>query len=319
MSRRDFQILRTFPPTRPLVFKSTTNDSTINVRVLSSCCCRIGDKVLRIYDERFRKTHRSPEIYLDERCRDITGQVNSIFRLDANKIPDEDSNFWSSRAAWDFENDTQKPPPKEYMDNRGLLIISFAYKRGVHCASTPRQFVPLITKVRSLHNLGYVHGDIRAYNCVFSNASEAKPTGELIDFDFGGKDRRRTYPPGYKPELPDGERFGEAEQLIEMWHDWYALGRLIFHVHQFKQVQNIPMDMEVLRSLSCAIHDLSNDMATSEPNIDDLVELLDDEDLNKYYYVEPNIKFRKQLNDFGQAANTMIATNLRGTGSPQKG
>jgi len=165
----------------------------------------------------------------------------------------------------------------------------------------------------------------------FSNDSdtEGNPTGELIDFDFGGKYGTRTYPPGYKGELPDGDRIGKEEEPIEMWHDWYALGRLIFIVHRFKQVQNIPTDMEVLMSVNLEktvvaekMEDMETserDMETSERNIDDLVKLLDNEDLNKYFYVEPNFKFRQNLNNFGQAANTMIATNLRGTGSPQKG
>ena len=70
----------------------------------------------------------------------------------------------------------------------------------------------------------YVHGDIRAFNTVFEGSK-----GFLIDFDFGGKKVEQLfYPQGYNQLLPDGFRKGKGGMKIEAWHDWSALGWLIF-------------------------------------------------------------------------------------------
>ena len=65
--------------------------------------------------------------------------------------------------------------------------------------------------------------------------SNNTPQGWLIDFDFGGKVQEKvSYPPGYKNDLSDGRRFGEEGQSIEKWHDWYALGHIVFNLHRLR-------------------------------------------------------------------------------------
>jgi hypothetical protein len=64
----------------------------------------------------------------------------------------------------------------------------------------------------------------------FGNESNEQK-GCLIDFDFGGRKGKRCYPKGYRRVLEDGSRVGRGGQKILEWHDWFALGRLIFTIH----------------------------------------------------------------------------------------
>ena len=54
----------------------------------------------------------------------------------------------------------------------------------------------------------------------------------MIDFDFSGIAGEVTYPAGYVTCMGDGDRIGFGKETIEKWHDWYALGRVIFDVHK---------------------------------------------------------------------------------------
>jgi serine/threonine protein kinase len=118
-----------------------------------------------------------------------------------------------------------------------FLVISIPYLDGKHVATRPKAFIPIIDHLVALHNNGFVHGDIRASNTVlnYSDTDDNKdPEGWLIDFDFGGRKTEAKYPDGYNAYLPDGLRYsGKKGAEIETWHDWYALGRLIFDIHSF--------------------------------------------------------------------------------------
>ncbi|KAG7358092.1 RIO1 family protein [Nitzschia inconspicua] len=85
--------------------------------------------------------------------------------------------------------------------------------------------------LQALHEAGFVHGDIRAYNIVFKDRKK----GWLIDFDFGGKSDVQTYPKGYRQSLNDGIRIGEDGKAITKYHDWYALGTLMFTIHSIPE------------------------------------------------------------------------------------
>jgi serine/threonine protein kinase len=111
------------------------------------------------------------------------------------------------------------------------LVIAIPFRKGHHVAKHPGDFLPIIDHLEKLHEAGYVHGDIRAYNTLFQGSQ-----GFLIDFDFGGKKCEQLfYPQGYNQLLPDGMRKGRGGMKIEVWHDWYALGWLIFVVHHIRK------------------------------------------------------------------------------------
>ncbi|KAG7358086.1 RIO1 family protein [Nitzschia inconspicua] len=202
----------------------------------SSNCCKVATldsnsteaaMVLRSYDNRGRKTDRNPEIYLSGKV----GAVEVVFG---------DTNFCNHKV-------DEKEPPNQLLDqssedlkereefwtrsSQDLLIIAVPYRNGRHYAVSPADFLPIIDQLQVLHEAGFVHGDIRAYNIVFKDDEK----GWLIDFDFGGKSDVQTYPKGYKQSLNDGIRIGEDGKAITKYHDWYALGTLMFTIHSIPE------------------------------------------------------------------------------------
>jgi len=131
-------------------------------------------------------------------------------------------------------NNPDTDPFWNVSSKRSLLVIATLFRQGRHDATKPTLFLPVIDQLELLHKKGFVHGDIRGFNTVFD---EKNKQGYLIDFDFGGKiDSGRLYPQGYRTSLDDGVRFIGTEKSsnkILPWHDWFALGRLIFLVHLF--------------------------------------------------------------------------------------
>ena len=127
------------------------------------------------------------------------------------------------------------------------LVISIPYHFGVHYATHPCHFLPIINHLESLHRQGFVHGDIRAYNMVLAyddtdatNMCEKKAVkGWLIDFDYGGKHNSVVYPKGYKQLLADGDRPGEADEHITIMDDWKSLfGLILTKYHIFPKEED---------------------------------------------------------------------------------
>jgi hypothetical protein len=222
--------------------------------------------VLRSYDSRFRPTNRSSDIYLDGDCRDIFGETTTTTIL---RLPKEDAtansvglgvtnlpSYYYNHSFWDKSN------------GRTLLVIATPYRHGGHVAKKPKAFLPIIAQLEKLHEKGFVHGDIRAFNTVFGKQEDQ---GWLIDFNFGGK-LGRTYPKGYRNKLEDGDRLGDGEHqsVILKWHDWYALCRLIFEIHRLA-----PPDEAKPKQLSWRITKMANVWQTrkTDPTPNEIKEL----------------------------------------------
>jgi hypothetical protein len=189
-------------------------------RNLATCCFDAAfltlparTQVLRSYDNRVRTTDRSSDVYLDSKNREIVGGAAQ----ETVENPSADSDDATTDSFW---NDSEK---------QTIQIIATPYRPGQHFTTSPRAFVPIIDQLQSLHANGFVHGDIRAFNTVFGN--ESNEQGCLIDFDFGGRKGERCYPKGYRGALEDGSRVGQGGEKILVWHDWFALGQLIFTIH----------------------------------------------------------------------------------------
>ena len=110
-----------------------------------------------------------------------------------------------------------------------IQVVSTPYREGSHLAMRPKHFLPIIAQLQDLHGLGFVHGDIRAFNTIFSN--EVDFPAYLIGFDLGGQHGKATYPKLYQRQLDDGSRIGVGGGTILKWHDWNAMGKLIFFIH----------------------------------------------------------------------------------------
>jgi thiamine kinase-like enzyme len=66
------------------------------------------------------------------------------------------------------------------------VVFETPFREGRHVAKKPGISCQLFKP--QLHEDGFVHGDIRGFNTVFS---ENEGEGWLIDFDFGGKENQQ--------------------------------------------------------------------------------------------------------------------------------
>jgi hypothetical protein len=122
-----------------------------------------------------------------------------------------------------------------------LLILSSPYIKGKHYASSVKELLGVVSHLELLHEQGYVHGDVRAYNIIFSGDD-----GHLIDFDIGGLDEESTkYPEGYNSALNDGIRRGKEGVRIRKYHDWRALIHVLFNLHHVdppnEEIEDVPL------------------------------------------------------------------------------
>lgn len=251
---------------------------------------------------------------MNPECRSIVGEpVVKVVELPENDVTSSEFNDcgnhttpsdWSSCNDESFWNNTSK--------NNGLLLIASPYRAGGHVAKKPKEFLPIIAQLEALHEKGFVHGDIRAFNTVFG---EQEGQGYLIDFDFGGKPGSR-YPKGYRTTLPDGMRLGigedgHSDNRISQQHDWYALGRLIFAIHDVSPPEGNyeeHLDAQIAR-MDRVWRDRNFD--PSPDKISELKSLLCHLDEHGWT-VEPNAQFSIELEE----TSKWVLTKRGATGSP---
>ena len=211
----------------------------------------------------------------------VLGKTVEMSVVDGN----DDNNINSSFSIEGF----CKNPPCNIL----LQIISTPYREGSHSAKNPINYLPIIDQLEKLHAQNFVHGDIRAYNIVFGDrdASGTPPQGWLIDFDLGGEAGKVFYPPGYNDVLDDGQRCGRPGQPIEKWHDWWALGHLIFHVQGFVPPSNSTLLLESKEYVK--LLSLHNDLDIKWKN------LAGNEDIENGQYVPELKDFLKNMEAFG--------------------
>jgi hypothetical protein len=186
-------------------------------------------QVFRAYDSRFRPTQRRPDVYGDP---DIAPGAKVVCRVVdkniAGKLPPRDE--WLAFQLWDRRRARLDDPWKTrwwlWQFGGELLVIQTYFHKGRHYALSPMDFGPVVQFLQTMHENGYVHGDVRCANIVFNKC--------LIDFDLGGRlDDAPTYPDGYKRTLDDGTRLGREREPITKWHDWYAMLNVMFEIHRF--------------------------------------------------------------------------------------
>jgi Fungal protein kinase len=124
-------------------------------------------QVFRCYDNRFGFTERRPNVYL-EADGVIEGVENWIHIQDSAK-PMELGDWIGVDPGWLWKFRGQ------------MMVLSSPYIKGTHYATKVSQLLGVINHLEQLHKRGYVHGDIRAFNIIFTEDS-----GYLIDFDIGG-------------------------------------------------------------------------------------------------------------------------------------
>ena len=234
---------------------------------------------------------------MSDKCKPIVGdgakEILNFQGIFVASLGDKDDEFWTAR--------------------RSVQVIVTPYRPGTHVAKKPTSFLPIIDDLKSLHDEGFVHGDIRGFNTVFDENS-----GCFIDFDFGGKAGKAQHPKGYREALLDGKRLMDESGIIQKWHDWYALGRLIFEVYEIKPPEEAPgEDWKKLKKLDSA-WDSRKDCPSPEM-IDELKGFLAEIE-EKNWILQPSPAFGDELEQiYGGESTGIEETNPRATGSPPKG
>jgi hypothetical protein len=184
--------------------------------------------VIRCYDNRFRGTDRTPEVYFAfQRNGSSVGEaVLRIYdnpnNVDEFGIVKEDEPLMSDRYEWMWKETGQ------------LLILVTCYIPGKHFARRPADFLPIIVDLVLLHEQSFVHCDIRCFNIAISGNE-----GKLIDLDYGGRVGSVHYPKHYEASLADGvrQRFVKekrTQETVPKWHDWFALGNVVLTLHEIE-------------------------------------------------------------------------------------
>eukprot|EP00980_Cylindrotheca_fusiformis_P025758 scaffold14565_cov91-Cylindrotheca_fusiformis.AAC.2 len=138
-------------------------------------------QVLRCYDHRVRKTDRSPDVYLSRTCKGIVGNVEQhpMVKLRFGRpVPDDGNESDKFQHFW--ENSTVEfEDYKNFRKEKGEFWFNatdhtlLPYRHGDHLAKKANAFVPIIDLLQELHNQGFVHGDIRAFNtCVWKEGRQ---------------------------------------------------------------------------------------------------------------------------------------------------
>lgn len=74
------------------------------------------------------------------------------------------------------------------------FCLRYPFYRGNHQSKNLRQFHGIVNMLDKVHRAGYIHGDIRITNLIFS---EDGTNSYLIDYDLARRDKVGCYPFGY--------------------------------------------------------------------------------------------------------------------------
>ena len=253
-------------------------------------------------------------MYLDAdvKINDVQGPIAQTFL----RIDDKRFNTYPSILPRENDSKDQMDWLWAYFGN--LLIISTPYYDGVHYATLPDHFTPIIDNLEKLHKQGYVHGDIRAYNMVLkynttssdqsavASGTGGSAVGWLIDFDFGGKHNAVTYPKGYKVFLYDGYRPGREKRKITIMDDWKSLIGLIFNRYDFVAIKELtdPERVQISKKEDDIKKYLKKMPKDNDPwlsNIEEPANLLRNyiDYVKEIYSVEPENNFQTDLQNCG--------------------
>lgn len=106
-----------------------------------------------------------------------------------------------------------------------VVLLQYPIIKGVCWPATVGHVITIAEKLCTMHKAGDIHGDVRAFNCVFG---EDPKRSFLIDFDFSGSSEK-VYPVGFNTNIDDGARHPKARegQCLDATHDWFALAGMM--------------------------------------------------------------------------------------------
>lgn len=102
-----------------------------------------------------------------------------------------------------------------------ISLISYKYIEGDHVPHSVDQFINIMSTLHQLHTLGYVHGDVRPANLVFTESE-----GYLIDYDLARKEGT-PYPESYQRIESYRRIDAVATRKMKKIHDRFSLAKVI--------------------------------------------------------------------------------------------
>ena len=129
--------------------------------------------MFRSYDNRLQPTDRRPDLYVQP----------NVFSKDTDPIAETVLVITDVNVSLNFGELVSFDSKEDAMDwlwsyKGKLLIISTPFHEGIHYATHPKHFLPIINHLSQLHSQGFVHGDIRAYNMVLHYHAASTPESD---------------------------------------------------------------------------------------------------------------------------------------------
>ena len=112
--------------------------------------------------------------------------------------------------------------------------------------------VGVVKTLFEMHTHGFVHGDIRVENIVFT-----KDSGYLIDFDFVGHHGKTRYPQGYNIDVPGRHEGAFAGALMMFVHDRFSLSKIMEECMHSKHTAKVTQITEKLNNVECSLGDIT--------------------------------------------------------------
>ena len=135
-----------------------------------------------------------------------------------------------------------------------FVMLAYTYSEGDQIPTSMEGFAGVVGAPHIIHEQGFVHGDVRAYNIVFSQDSSF-----LIEYNLARKAGAR-YPIGfvhYEQERHPAARAGyQMYPLHDPLHDRYALGIIIQGVATEQANSISARFMDPSESLECIATEL---------------------------------------------------------------
>eukprot|EP00742_Colponemidia_sp_Colp-10_P004411 GILJ01004708.1.p1 GENE.GILJ01004708.1~~GILJ01004708.1.p1 ORF type:complete len:539 (-),score=59.40 GILJ01004708.1:345-1859(-) len=148
------------------------------------------------------------------------------FRTDIlTKVQDDTHNIVRSDRRWDFDL-AFLPNCEVLVDNDTTVLLRYEWIKGRHIAIHSDQLHCVLKHLKTLHDNGVVHGDIRLSNIVFA---DQPGNSRLIDFDMAGRAGEDKYPLNFNPTVFDGERHCDAiaQTKLKFEHDLFAMAAVM--------------------------------------------------------------------------------------------
>ena len=110
---------------------------------------------MRVYDTRFRPSERRSTLYLDPKCKGVVGEVaKKVLEISESVAAPADKTSSHDGDPHGIKNFYKEVPGK------WMLVIATTFRAGQHVAQRPKDFLPIIEHLESIHKAGYIHGDI---------------------------------------------------------------------------------------------------------------------------------------------------------------